>query len=90
MSDNKYQKGISKYNTLNFRFDGDKYICPEGKELVFEKERYSEKDGYLKITTHYRCHGCKECPFMMECKKSDPERGILHSHKRSIYTEEYS
>ena len=65
------QKGISRYNSLNFRFDGDKYICPEGKQLVFEKERYSEEDGYLKITSHYRCHDCESCPFMKECTKSE-------------------
>ena len=65
---------------MNFQFDGDKYICPEGKELVFEKERYSEEDGYLKITNHYRCHECKECPFMKECTKSELGRGIQKNY----------
>jgi len=70
------KKEISKYNTLNFRFEGDRYICPEGKELIFEKENYLEEDGYLKITNHYRCHECNECPFKSECTKSDNGRKI--------------
>lgn len=74
------RKGISRYNSLNFQFDGDKYICPEGKQLVFEKERYSEEDGYLKITSHYRCHDCKGCPFMKECTKSDNGRVIQKNY----------
>ena len=70
------KKEISKYNSLNFRFEGDRYICPEGKELIFEKENYLEEDGYLKITNHYRCHECNECPFKSECTKSDNGRKI--------------
>jgi len=70
------QKKVSRYNSVNFTFDGEKYICPEGKELVFEKERYSEEDGFLKITDHYRCHECDQCPFMKECTKSANGRVI--------------
>ena len=62
---------ISRFNSLNFRFDGEKFICPVGKELTFEKERYYLEDGYLKITNHYRCHECSDCPFKKECTKSE-------------------
>ena len=74
------QKKVSRYNSVNFTFDGEKYICPEGKELLFEKERYSEEDGYLKIINHYRCHDCTECPFMKECTKSDNGRVIQKNY----------
>lgn len=70
------KKGISKYNSLNFQFDGEKYYCPEGKELIFEKENYRDEDGYLKITNHYRCHDCGSCPFKAECTKSEYGRVI--------------
>jgi len=74
------KKGISKYNALNFHFDGEKYICPEGKELVFEKENHREEDGYLKITNHYRCHECEGCPFKKECTKSENGRVIQKNY----------
>ncbi len=74
------KRGISRYNSLNFRFEGDRFICPEGKELLLEKERYSEEDGYLKITSHYRCHECTECPFIKECTKSENGRVIQKNY----------
>ena len=67
---------IPRFNSFNFTFDGEKFICPEGKELTFEKECYSEEDGYLRITNHYRCHECSDCPFRKECTKSENGRGI--------------
>lgn len=70
------QKGLSRYNSLNFQFDGEKFICPEGKKLTFEQEGYTNEDGYLKITNHYRCHECKGCPFKKECTKSENGRVI--------------
>ena len=74
------KRETSRYNALNFRFETDRFICPEGKELIFEKERYSEEDGFLKITDHYRCHECDQCPFMKECTKSDQGRGIQKNY----------
>lgn len=62
---------ISRFSSLNFPFDGEKFICPEGKEVLFEKECYSEENGYLKITNHYRCRECSDCPFKKECTKSE-------------------
>lgn len=67
---NEKRGKISRFSSSNFRYEGDKYICPEGKELTFEKERYSNDGGYLKITGHYRCHECARCPFRSECTKS--------------------
>ena len=69
-------KRISKYNSLNFTFDTDKFICPEGKYLIFEKEGYSEEGGYLKIIKHYRCRQCNSCPYRKECTKSEDGRTI--------------
>jgi len=74
------KKGISKYNAQNFQFDGEKYICPEGKELTFEKENHRDEDGYLKITNHYRCHECDGCPFRSECTKSEYGRVIQKNY----------
>ena len=67
---------VPRFNLLNFTFDGEKFICPEGKELTFEKECYSEEDGYLRITNHYRCHDCSDCPFRKDCTKSENGRSI--------------
>ena len=70
------QKGLSRFHSRNFQFDGEKSICPEGKELTFEKEGYTYEDGYLKITNHYRCHDCERCRFKKECTKSEYGRVI--------------
>ena len=70
------QKGISRFHSRNFQFDGEKYICPEGKKLMFKKEGYTYEDGYLKITNHYHCEECEGCPFKKECTKSEYGRVI--------------
>ena len=70
---------IGRFHSQNFKEDGDRYICPEGKELIYEKENYRMEDGYLKITNHYRCHECDGCPFKKECTKSEAGR-VLHKN----------
>ena len=78
---NTYRKEIrdtpSRFDSSNFIYtDNDEFICPESKILSFEKEVNDQSDDYLKITRHYRCKDCIECPFKKECTKSEYGRSI--------------
>ena len=68
------------YHSSRFEFDREKdvCICPQGRELRFEQERYI-KNRKKKIR-RYRCHH-RDCPNRDECTRD--KRG------RSIEVEEY-
>ena len=70
-----------RFDSINFKYtDNDEFICPESKILSFEKEVYDESDDYLKITRHYRCNECNDCPFKKECTKSEYGRTIQKNY----------
>jgi transposase len=61
-----------KYHKENFRYDSanDIYICPEGKELTFYKERDSEEGVVVRKQWIYRGSACVGCPVRAECTKA--------------------
>lgn len=77
---NTYQKEKTSksktYDSSNFIYQDGKYICPNGKELLFEKEVYDDRDNYLKITSHFKCHDCLNCKNKKDCTKSEYGRSI--------------
>lgn len=75
----KRSKG-NTYDSSNFIFKDGRYICPNGEELFFEKEVYDDRDNYLKITQHFRCHSCTNCKNKKECTKSDIGRTIQKNY----------
>ena len=57
----------------------DVFICPLGRELIFEREKRNRQNRYkLRI---YRCHHKKTCPLSSSCSKEKRGRSIeIGSH----------
>jgi len=67
-----YQSPESRYHKENFRYDEgrDVYICPEGKELPFYKERDSEEGVIPRKQWIYKGEDCDHCPVSGQCTKA--------------------
>ncbi len=63
------------YHSANFTYDAarDICICPQGKELRFERNKMSRR-GYM--VGVYRCHRARECPVRHLCT-SDPRARMI-------------
>jgi hypothetical protein len=62
-----------EFHKSRFRYDAKKdvVICPQGKELEFERVKKNKSKKYdLRL---YRCHHGKDCPAAGEC--TDEKRG---------------
>lgn len=78
--------GQYKPNRPGFSFDKehDRYICKEGKHLVFKKVKQSPL-GYL--MKHYRSSAkdCKNCPFKATCIGKSNEKKIDDTIDKPLY-----
>ena len=68
----EYQKEENKYHKENFRYDEERdvYICPEGKELLFYKERDSEGGVIPRKQWIYKGEDCVRCSDSAQCTKA--------------------
>jgi transposase len=70
-----------RFHKSRFDYDSwnDVFICPLGKELVFEREKRNRQNRYkLRI---YRCHHKRDCPLSSSCSKEKRGRSIeIGSH----------
>ena len=68
----EYQKEENKYHKENFRYDEERdvYICPEGKELLFYKERDSEGGVIPRKQWIYKGGDCVRCSVSAQCTKA--------------------
>lgn len=67
-----YGDADNKYHKENFRYDSEKdvYICPEGKELRFYKERDSEGGVVARKQRIYKGSDCVDCCVCAQCTKA--------------------
>ena len=68
---------ISTFDKRNFKYDErkDKYICPKGKSLIFQRESFDK--GKKKNIRLYKGTACKTCLYHKFCtKKKDGIRTI--------------
>jgi len=72
MKHGDYQSPENKYHKENFRYDGERdvYICPEGKELMFYKERDSDEGVIPRKQWIYKGEDCGHCPVSAQCSKA--------------------
>lgn len=80
------------FNKLNFAYnlDGDYYICPNNKKLIFkEKIKNTTKNGFQQNYKVYQCENCSDCELKSKCTKSETNRTIrvnenLERHKSKV------
>ena len=68
----EYQKPEHRYPKENFSYheERDLYICPEGKEWRFSKERDSQAGVIPRKQRIYKGSDCPECPVRTPCTKA--------------------
>ena len=67
--DAKYHN--NPYRVDNFRTDDSgSLICPNGKKLIFKKNKHVHHNRYGRTEEIYECEDCSECPYRSECCKS--------------------
>lgn len=65
----KYNKPENRYHKENFTYDKEKdvYTCPEGKYLLFYKDRDSDEGVIKRRQRIYKGRDCKACPALTQC-----------------------
>ena len=69
----EYIRSEMRYHKENFIYDkkNNKYICPEGKELRFYKDRDSDKGVMKRRQSIYKGTECYYCGVKRECTKAE-------------------
>lgn len=83
------QKGTKskRYDRNDFVYNesSDTFICPNNKELIFEKERIDELvNGQISNKRIYICHECAGCQFKENCTSSKSNYRTLTINARLI------
>jgi transposase len=65
-----------------FHAESDRYYCPMGHPLEFEKTKPDTRQHQKVILRVYRCHSCTGCPLASRCisEKSQGGRTITRDH----------
>lgn len=68
----EYKKPENRYHKENFRYDKEKdiYICPEGRELNFYKDRDSDEGVIKRKQRIYKGSDCISCLALNQCTKA--------------------
>ena len=53
----------------------DRYYCPQGYPMPFEKTKPSERSGVRVTLRVYRCSACEGCPLAGQCLSPQSKRG---------------
>ncbi len=92
-----YEDPGQRYHKENFRYDSeeDVYICPEGKELRFYKERDSEEGVVARKQWIYKGSSCVDCSVCSQCTKMkyrtiarDKREPLQQEMRRRLLSEE--
>jgi transposase len=72
----RVQEG-GEFGKDKFKYDegSDRYICPKGGALEFEREKRSGRHKNNKVNV-YRCRQWRSCPLKARCSKDKRGRGI--------------
>ena len=80
--DTSGDKGEFDFSKFRYEKEKDLYICPLGKELIFEREEKRTDSEYSRRI--YRCKSYKECPYRNECSKDKKGRTIKVSEYHNV------
>lgn len=76
------------FRTENLQYDqrDDSYVCPEGMQMKFIKERVRVTDnGYKQTKRYYQAKNCDGCPSRDKCHKNPGNRRIEINQRLNNY-----
>lgn len=76
------KKGVSKYSSINFKYDSEKdcVICPEGNELIWHSVSFKRKGVRYKANKSI----CNACPAESLCTTSKNGRSLERTFNQDI------
>jgi transposase len=69
--------GGEPFHKSQFRYDGERdvFICPQGRDLVFERSKPARHKKHVRIRV-YRCKHRRDCSFAEQCSRQRRGRTI--------------
>ena len=72
-----WKQDVSKIDNWTYQPETDSWVCPNGRELHFLRERKRKNEsGYEQQVRHYRSADCEGCPLKDKCSKTSGNREI--------------
>ena len=66
----KFKKNIYRMENMPYNEEGDYFICPNGKKLLYAYESKSKTgNGYETVKSNYICENCTGCSHREKCYK---------------------
>jgi transposase len=85
----EYQNNPYARHNLSYDQEGDFFVCPAGKKLLFsEKKEEITKRGFHFETHIYVCENCTECPLRKDCHKAKGNRVLTVNPKLNAFRKE--
>lgn len=83
----KYQNDIGRIENMQYREEGDYYICRNGKKLTVYKEiKRKSATGYVSQKTIYSCEDCSGCPYKTSCIKGNHCNTTMEERVKNLET----
>ncbi|OWZ82645.1 IS1182 family transposase, partial [Natranaerobius trueperi] len=85
-----WKKQVFRRENMYYNSEDDKFICPNGKELIFQFDKYYRTEsGYFTKYRHYKCFDCDGCDFREKCTRSRTGRTVrvnweLEKYKKQV------
>jgi Transposase DDE domain len=81
----KYKKDIRHAKNWTYLEEGDYFIYPNGRKVLFKKyQTKKNQSGYEQSYKIYECEDCTDCPLKVKCTKAKGNRQV---HWNTVFEE---
>ncbi|WP_228409440.1 transposase [Radiobacillus deserti] len=75
-----FKKDPSQVMNWEYKEDGDYYICPNGRKVLFQFHSHrTDRYGYTRTFKVYECEECSGCPLKEKCTKAKGNRRVYYN-----------
>jgi transposase len=83
----KYKNDISRIENMEYKENGDYYICRNNKKLTVSNViKRKSKTGYQSEKTIYTCEDCSNCPYKSSCIKGKNCKTPMEDRVKNLET----
>ncbi len=77
-----FKNQIFKMENFAYKEEEDKFICPAGKDLIYERTcKQTTYNGFETSRRHYKCNHCDGCVHREKCTQAKEGRIIQVNHE---------